>query len=88
MKLKWEDIKGREAKDVITGFKGVLVGYTTYLTGCDLYLLTPPVDKEGKYVESQWFDENRIKLVGKKKGINLDPKQEKPRGACEPAPTK
>ncbi|KKL96597.1 hypothetical protein LCGC14_1842870 [marine sediment metagenome] len=79
---------GKEAKDVITGFKGLIVGYVEYLTGCNQYLVTPPVDKEGKHVDSQWFDENRIELVGTEKAIVLDPKKEKANGPCEPAPIK
>lgn len=68
--------KGRNAKDIITGFAGMIEGYCTYLTGCDQYLLSPKVDKEGKAVESAWFDENRIKYTDNKKAIDLDPKKE------------
>ena len=54
---------GRKMRDVITGFTGRVVGYVTYLTGCNQALLTPQVDKEGKPVEAEWFDEQRLEYV-------------------------
>lgn len=54
---------GMEVEDKITGFKGVITGYAQYITGCTQYLVQPPVGKEGTWVESQWFDEGRLKLL-------------------------
>jgi len=79
---------GREAKDIVTGFKGRLTGMSTYLTGCDVYLIQPPVDKDGKRVEPIWFDENRIEYFGKKKALVLRQAKEDDPGACESAPVK
>ena len=82
---------GITAKDKITGFKGVITGRVQYLTGCDQYLLCPPVDKEGKPGEACWYDENRIERVGKKKPICLDGPDDSgqdKKGACESAPVK
>ena len=56
---------GAEAKDSITGFKGIITGHAEYITGCDQYLLTPKVSEVGKLVESGWYDENRV-IVNKK----------------------
>lgn len=57
---------GDKAKDKITGFEGIVTGFTRFITGCDQYCLTPQgVDKEGKTVESKWFDENRIEITAK-----------------------
>lgn len=58
---------GCRVKDKITGFKGIATGICKYITGCDRILVTPPVDKEGKYVESEWIDIQRLSLVGGKK---------------------
>ena len=75
---------GIEAKDTVTGFKGTVTGRCSYLTGCDQILISPPVDKEGKHVESRWYDVNRV--VGlTEKPIVLDTQTNK--GACKPAPT-
>jgi hypothetical protein len=50
---------GRKYKDAITGFSGVAVGHVRYVSGCNQVLLTPPVDKDGKLIDAQWFDEQR-----------------------------
>lgn len=55
---------GVKATDVITGFTGIITGRAEYLTGCIQYVLCPPVDKDGKLRESEWFDENRIMVDG------------------------
>ena len=60
---------GIEAKDTVTGFTGTITGFCTYLTGCDQYLLSPPVDKEGKHVDGRWYDVNRVEKVGDKMTI-------------------
>lgn len=54
---------GKEAKDKITGFKGVITGHAEYLTGCDQYLLQPNCDDVKKYPESNWFDEGRVDFL-------------------------
>lgn len=47
---------GLKARDKITGFEGVITGRAQYLTGCDQYVLVPPV-KDGQVQKSEWFDE-------------------------------
>lgn len=61
---------GQEAKDLVTGFKGIIIYRCQHITGCDYYGLQPKADKEGKIPESQQFDENRVEIVGK--GIKID----------------
>ena len=62
---------GRQAKDIITGFTGVLSGFCRHLTGCDTYGITPPMKKDGTLAETMWFDVNRIKILkGKRVVIN------------------
>ena len=56
---------GKEAKDKVTGFKGILVGKADYLFGCTQYAIKPKVDKQGKPVDNEWFDEGRIEIIGK-----------------------
>ena len=55
---------GQKAKDKITGFEGILTGRCEYLYGCDQYLITPSVDKEGKRQDGEWFDDGRIEVIG------------------------
>lgn len=54
-----------KAKDMITGFSGIIMGRIDYATGCRQYLINPgKIGKEGAPMESQWFDEDRIMLIG------------------------
>lgn len=55
---------GWKAKDVITGFEGVITGRVEYLTGCNQCLLTPKAMKGVPMPDPRWFDEQRLKRVG------------------------
>ncbi len=79
-------IMGCEAKDRITGFRGIVTGMAQYITGCDQALLKPKVDKEGKYVEGHWFDVGRLEYVGQ--GVKaVEVEGNKPPGPQPDAPT-
>ena len=54
---------GKKAKDKITGFEGIIIGKCKYLTGCDQYGLTPPAI-DNKTESTQWFDIDRVEIVG------------------------
>ena len=75
---------GGKAKDKITGFSGTITAKCEYLTGCTQYLLQPGTDKDGKYVDGRWMDEDRLEA------IEADPvmHQVNTKGACDPAPIK
>lgn len=75
---------GDTAKDRITGFKGVVIGWTTYISGCSQVLLQPPVGKDGKRPEGEWFDEQRLERVAGTKRIVLA--NERTPGFDRPAP--
>jgi hypothetical protein len=55
---------GKKYQDKFTGFVGVATARIEYVTGCTQFLLTPHVDKDGKKVDGEWFDEIRIGNVG------------------------
>ncbi|MCK5614223.1 hypothetical protein KAR91_70815 [Candidatus Pacearchaeota archaeon] len=58
---------GKEVKDLITGFRGVVMGRADYLTGCNQYLIQPTESKDdGTYPTANWFDEGRLELIGDK----------------------
>ena len=66
--VKMTEIKlGQEGQDKITGFKGIIIGKCDYLFGCNQYGLAPQVyDKKAlKRGYTEWFDEGRIKVIGK-----------------------
>lgn len=66
---------GDEAKDTITGFKGVVTGKGEYLNGCVRYLIQPKKLKDEKIIEAEWIDEQQIKVtkVATKKRIKKKP---------------
>ena len=76
---------GVTAKDIITGFEGLVTGLTEYISGCNQALLAPGVDKEGKRVEGCWFDVQRLRRVGNSVLV-LD--NSKTPGSDMPAPIK
>lgn len=59
-------------KDKITGFKGVVTGKTEYISGCKQVLVVPPLDKDGKPQEAQWFDEQRVAVDTTVPAVVLD----------------
>jgi len=62
---------GKVAKDKVTGFKGIVTGITTYLTGCDQYCLVPKAEDKSKYPTVQWLDVDRLEFQDDKK-IKID----------------
>lgn len=54
---------GSKAKDVITGFEGVVVARAEYLTGYNQALVQPTHLDNGKKVDCEWFDEQRLQRV-------------------------
>ena len=63
---------GHTVSDKITGFRGVALGKVFYLTGCNQVLVSPPIDKDGKKRESEWFDEQRLDIDETIKRISLN----------------
>jgi hypothetical protein len=55
---------GKQAKDKITGFSGIITAKVQYLTGCDQYGITPPVGSDGKTGDTNYFDSGRIEIIG------------------------
>ncbi len=76
---------GAKAKDIVTGFSGIVTGKVSYLTGCDQLLVQPPM-KDGDLKDARWFDVNRCERDGDEAPIVLD--TSKDQGACESAPVK
>lgn len=51
---------GSMVQDRITGFKGMVTGFTCFITGCNQHLVTPKVDEKGAKVDAAWIDEGRL----------------------------
>ena len=54
---------GDKVEDTITGFKGIAVGCTAWLMGCDRIGVQSQCLKDGKPVDLVWFDISQLKLV-------------------------
>lgn len=63
--MKGEALLGKMARDKVTGFTGIITCYAKHLYGCDSYILTPKVNKEGNSPDSHWFDEGRLEILPK-----------------------
>lgn len=64
---------GDKAKDRITGFTGIIIARTQWLTNCNTYALKYTKLHENKPMDAQWFDEPNIEIVKKKEA--LEPKK-------------
>jgi hypothetical protein len=57
---------GDMAKDELTGFEGVVIGRTHWLTNCDRITLQPrSLDKDGQPTKSNSFDITHCSLIAK-----------------------
>jgi hypothetical protein len=58
---------GSKVTDSITGFSGIATARTEYLYGCVRVCIEPGRLRDGKPIESQWFDEQRLSATSKAK---------------------
>lgn len=63
---------GSKVTDKITKFTGVVTGYVTYISGCNQALVVPGLGKDGKLMNAEWFDEQRLVIDKKFKPVKLD----------------
>lgn len=82
---------GDEVKDKITGFSGIAVARTLWITGCDRITVRPrTLKKEGGVLDVETFDDGQLTIVKKHALVLSDvqaPKKEK-RGGPGSNPTK
>ena len=60
---------GVKVKCKITGFEGLVVAKADHITGCNTYGVKTKMDKDGKLINAEWFDEGVLELKGK--GISI-----------------
>lgn len=66
---------GQEVKDKVTGYTGVIVCRTEYLTGCNRYSVqSRKLDKDSLPADWKAFDEDQ--LIDLKKNINHEVKND------------
>lgn len=77
---------GKLAKDKITGFTGVIVGYCVYLTGCNQYSLLPKsLKSDGSPMDNHWFDCKRIDII-QEEGIPVESVKDTENPGCDILP--
>ena len=54
---------GCEVLDVVTGFKGIVTGVSTFLYGCSRIGVQAKADKAGNISDARWFDEPQLKVI-------------------------
>jgi hypothetical protein len=54
---------GSKVRDRFTGFTGIAVAYTQWIFGCARYGVEAQQLKDGKPLEIQWFDDQRIEMI-------------------------
>ena len=69
---------GDKVRDVIEGVEGIVVYISRHLTGCDRVGVQPPLDKDGRRQEAEWFDITRLELIQKQAVILPGMEKEKP----------
>jgi len=62
---------GQKVKDNLTGFSGIATGVFTFLSGCLRVEVTPDSLKDGKPIDPEVFDEQR--LIGQSKATTGGP---------------
>ena len=68
---------GDKVKDKITGFEGITVAKVIYLNGCISYEVQPQKLKDGKMLDTVWFDEQQ--LTNKSKAVVGGPGSKPPK---------
>jgi hypothetical protein len=70
MEIKSKFGFGQVLKDKVSGFEGAVMGIFQYATGCVHYGLAPlNLDKDGKVIPWENFDESRLEDTGKIRDI-------------------
>lgn len=54
---------GNRVRDVYTKFEGVAIGRTDWLYGCSRIAVQSLELKDGKPIDAEWFDEQRLEVV-------------------------
>lgn len=61
---------GEELQDIVTGYKGIAMCRTEFLTGCVHYALAMQGIKDGQIKDWEHFDQSRLRKIGE--GVKLN----------------
>lgn len=55
---------GTQVEDTVTGIKGKVTHYAVHKSGCNTYLVQPPVGTDGKAPNPNWIPEQALSVLG------------------------
>ena len=58
-----DPMMGKEVKDIVTGYTGIVTGKITWLFGCHQFNVLPKAAEDGTMKDGQWFDEGRLQIL-------------------------
>lgn len=87
MIVEFKFSNGDRVEEKISGFKGIVTGSVSYITGCNQHLVTAKSKDENSDSERVWFDEGRLSLLEKEVIKPVDVEGAK-KGSDLSAPTK
>lgn len=56
---------GDRVRHIITGFTGIVIGHSKWITGCDTLGIRPEELHDGKPIDPEWFDIGHVKVIKK-----------------------
>jgi len=63
---------GSIASDIVTGFKGVIVARTEWMTGCTRYgIQSRKLKEDGSVLDIQWFDEAQVMVTVSEPAVEI-----------------
>ena len=57
---------GDKVMDIVSDFEGIAFGRAEFLYGCTRIAIAPKKGKDGKLIDSCWFDEPQVKVLKEK----------------------
>lgn len=63
IQVEFELALGTVVRDTVTGFQGKITAASIHLNGCHRYVVEPPLDKDSKIQDGQWFDAQRLEVI-------------------------
>ena len=78
---------GSTVRDIVTGFKGMVVSEIKYLSGCLQYGVKAKVGKDGKVSEVEYIDVGQLEVIEPEKK-EAETSDEDPGGIMPDAPKK
>lgn len=54
---------GDEARDMVTGFTGIVTSVTVFLNGCRRVCICPPAKEDNTFQDERWFDDGQVEVL-------------------------